>query len=67
FRHFEKGPNWFTYWDQVTMARNRNVGWRIDYFFVTEETMPLVTDAWIEMDVPGSDHCPIGISLKSQS
>lgn len=67
FRHFEKGPNWFTYWDQVTMARNRNVGWRIDYFFVTEETMPLVTDAWIEMDVLGSDHCPIGISLKSQS
>ncbi|MCE9597278.1 MAG: exodeoxyribonuclease III [Spirochaetia bacterium] len=63
FRKFETGPNWYSYWDQVTFARDRNVGWRIDYFFATEETMPHITDAWIEMNVPGSDHCPIGLSI----
>ncbi|MBL8019658.1 MAG: exodeoxyribonuclease III [Leptospirales bacterium] len=63
FRKFEQGPNWYSYWDQVTFARSRNVGWRIDYFFVTEEALEHVTDAWIEMNVEGSDHCPIGLSL----
>jgi len=67
FRKFESGPHWYSYWDQVTMARNRNVGWRIDYFFVTEETLASVTDAWIEMEVPGSDHCPIGLSIKQDA
>ncbi|MCB1139193.1 MAG: exodeoxyribonuclease III [Leptospiraceae bacterium] len=64
FRQFNQEPGQYTYWDQITRARERNVGWRIDYFFVTEETMPLVKNAFIRMDVMGSDHCPIGLELK---
>ncbi|MCB1170890.1 MAG: exodeoxyribonuclease III [Leptospiraceae bacterium] len=64
FRQFNQEPGQYTYWDQITRARERNVGWRIDYFFVTEETMPMVKNAFIRMDVMGSDHCPIGLELK---
>jgi exodeoxyribonuclease-3 len=41
------------------------VGWRIDYFFVSENLLPSVTDAFILPDVMGSDHCPVGITLKT--
>jgi exodeoxyribonuclease-3 len=40
------------------------VGWRIDYFFVSEELRGAVRDAWIDADVPGSDHCPVGLALE---
>ncbi|MBU43421.1 MAG: exodeoxyribonuclease III [Spirochaetaceae bacterium] len=63
FREFNQEPGQYTYWDQITRARDRNVGWRIDYFFVTEETMPLVKNAFNRMDVMGSDHCPVGLEL----
>jgi exodeoxyribonuclease-3 len=45
-------------------ARARNVGWRIDYFFVSEDLLPSVKDAFIMPDVTGSDHCPIGLVLE---
>jgi exodeoxyribonuclease-3 len=45
-------------------ARARNVGWRIDYFFVARETLDRVADALILPEVMGSDHCPVGIHLK---
>ncbi len=64
FRHFHKEPNQYTYWDIKSGARERNVGWRIDYFFVSENLMPSVTGAFIMPGVTGSDHCPIGITLK---
>ncbi|MCS6917983.1 MAG: exodeoxyribonuclease III [Chitinophagales bacterium] len=64
FRHFNQQPGWYTYWDQMTRARERNVGWRIDYFFVTSELMPYVSAANIYMEVMGSDHCPIDLHLK---
>lgn len=64
FRRFEQGAGYYTYWDQVTRARDRNVGWRIDYFFVASEAREAVLDAWLEMEVPGSDHCPLGLALK---
>jgi exodeoxyribonuclease-3 len=63
FRHFNKEPNQYTWWDFKTRARERNVGWRIDYFFVTENLMPAVSKAFIMSEVTGSDHCPIGIIL----
>lgn len=63
FRVFNQQPEQYTYWDQITRARERNVGWRIDYFWVTPDVMPMVTDAAIEMDVMGSDHCPISLTL----
>lgn len=64
FRMFnESGAN-YTYWDQRFRARDRNVGWRIDYFFVSENLKPHVKDAFIQMDVLGSDHCPLGLILE---
>ncbi len=64
FRHFHKEPEQYTYWDLKTGARARNVGWRIDYFFVSKNLLPAVTNAFIQPEVMGSDHCPIGITLK---
>jgi len=63
FRLFnEKGEN-YSWWDYKTAARDRNVGWRIDYFFVSEPLRKKVKQAFIEKDVLGSDHCPIGIEV----
>ncbi|MCX7811983.1 MAG: exodeoxyribonuclease III [Leptospiraceae bacterium] len=64
FRKFDPSPGKYTYWDPITRARERNVGWRIDYFFVTEETVPFVKNAFIQMEVMGSDHCPVGLELE---
>lgn len=64
FRHFTKEPGHYSWWDYKTGARARNVGWRIDYFFVTENLLPNLKRAFILKDVHGSDHCPVGIELK---
>jgi len=64
FRHLHKEPEQYSYWDMKSGARARNVGWRIDYFFVSENLLPSVTDAFILPEVMGSDHCPIGITLQ---
>jgi exodeoxyribonuclease III len=53
----------YSWWDYKTRARERNVGWRIDYFFVSEDLKKQVKNAWIFSDVPGSDHCPVGLSV----
>jgi len=50
--------------DMKTGARERNVGWRIDYFFVTGNLLENVEKAYIMPDVTGSDHCPIALILK---
>lgn len=65
FRHFypEKADA-YTYWDQKTFARERNVGWRIDYFFATPEMMKKIESMEILDSVLGSDHCPIKLVLK---
>ena len=63
FRHFNKEPNNYTWWDLKTRARERNVGWRIDYFFVTENLLSSVSRAFIMPEVMGSDHCPVGVLL----
>jgi len=64
FRHFypEKAQA-YTYWDQKTFARERNVGWRIDYFFVTPGILEKVRKTAILDNVLGSDHCPIELVL----
>ena len=54
----------YTYWDQKTSSRDRNVGWRIDYFFVSSELMKSVSDSSMLSDYMGSDHCPIVLELK---
>ena len=53
----------YSWWSYKTKARAKNIGWRIDYFFVSEELVPHVKDAWIEDTVFGSDHCPVGLEL----
>ena len=64
FREYNKEAGQYTYWDQVTFARAKNVGWRIDYFFISKEMSGMVTDAKIHPSVMGSDHCPIELDLK---
>lgn len=54
----------YSWWTYRYGARSRNAGWRIDYFFVSEELRPAVKDAWIESEVLGSDHCPVGLKLE---
>jgi exodeoxyribonuclease-3 len=66
FRVFDRSPGQYTWWDLKTKARERNVGWRIDYFFVSENLLERLEDAFILKDVQGSDHCPVGITLKQQ-
>lgn len=64
FRHVHGDrPDAYTWWSYKTRARERNVGWRIDYFFVSEELRPHIHDAWIEDQSFGSDHCPVGLAL----
>jgi len=65
FRHFHKEPAQYTWWDLKSGARERNVGWRLDYFFVSEDLLPSVDRAFIMPGVIGSDHCPVGIILKT--
>ena len=63
FRMFNQEPDQYTWWDARGGARARNVGWRIDYFFVDEGFKNKVQAAFIMPDVMGSDHCPIGIEV----
>jgi exodeoxyribonuclease-3 len=63
FRQFNTEPNQYSWWDLKTGARARNVGWRIDYFFVNKEFLPKVKNASIFPQVMGSDHCPVGIEI----
>jgi len=64
FRHFHPDPEQYTWWTYRFKARERNIGWRIDYFFVTEGLIDKVQDSTILKDVYGSDHAPILLRLK---
>jgi exodeoxyribonuclease-3 len=64
FREFDKGPGKYTWWRAFGNARERNVGWRIDYFLVSSSLRPQLKSAFIRPAVEGSDHCPVGIVLK---
>ncbi|MFZ2152666.1 MAG: exodeoxyribonuclease III [Microgenomates group bacterium] len=64
FREFNKEPENYSWWDQITKARLRNVGWRIDYFFVDNKLLPNLKNAFILPEVMGSDHCPVGIEME---
>ena len=65
FRHFHPHTkDAYSYWDQFTHARDRNVGWRIDYFFASDNLKNNIKSAFIESETLGSDHCPIGIEIK---
>jgi exodeoxyribonuclease-3 len=63
FRRFEKGPGHYSWWSQRSGVRERNVGWRIDYVLASTAAMRFVTDAYIQPEVMGSDHCPVGVDV----
>ncbi len=63
FRIFVKDGGHYSWWDYYTRARERNVGWRLDYFFVSEDLADAVEDAYILSDVMGSDHCPVALKI----
>jgi exodeoxyribonuclease-3 len=64
FRVFNKEIVKYSWWDMKSRARERNVGWRIDYFFVNKEFIPYVKNAYILNNVIGSDHCPVGLEIQ---
>jgi len=54
----------YTWWSYLTKARERNAGWRIDYFLVSESLKDRLIDAKIHSDIYGSDHCPVELEIK---
>ncbi|MDQ3020903.1 MAG: exodeoxyribonuclease III [Bacteroidota bacterium] len=64
FRKFNNKPEQYTYWDQVTFKRAKNLGWRIDYFMISKDIVEKVKNAKIYPEVMGSDHCPISIEIE---
>jgi len=63
FRMFNENPDQYTWWSYRTRARERNVGWRLDYFFINKEFKDKIESSYILSDVPGSDHCPVGLDV----
>jgi exodeoxyribonuclease-3 len=66
FRHFYPDTVKYSWWSYRFNARKNNAGWRIDYFFVTQDLIDsgMVKDAYIDNDVYGSDHCPVGLIVE---
>ena len=64
FREFTEGNGHYSWWSFRANARARNVGWRIDYFLISESLRPRLVSAKILADVMGSDHCPVTMELK---
>jgi len=63
FREFCKEGGHYTWWSTPTRARERNIGWRIDYFCIGRRLRPILRSASILAEVMGSDHCPVGVSI----
>lgn len=63
FREFNQEPEQYTWWSFRSAARERNVGWRIDYFLISPSLRKRLKNAYIRQDVMGSDHCPVGIEI----
>ncbi|WP_459200887.1 exodeoxyribonuclease III [Methanococcus sp. CF] len=61
FREFNKEPDNYSWWSYRFNARAKNIGWRIDYFCISESLMGNLKDAFIMPEIMGSDHCPVGI------
>jgi len=64
FRLFNKKPNNYTWWSVRTSSRSKNIGWRVDYFFVSEKLKKNIKSCKHLTKVMGSDHCPISLELK---
>lgn len=64
FRHFTREPGHYTWWSYRANARQKNIGWRLDYHCVNKEMLKRVKACVIHPQVTGSDHCPVSIALK---
>jgi exodeoxyribonuclease-3 len=66
FRHFYPDQVKYSWWSYRSNARKNNAGWRIDYFFVTQDMFDMgwIKDAFIDNDIFGSDHCPVGLDIE---
>jgi len=64
FRLFKQGSGYYTWWSHFAKARERNVGWRIDYFLASAQLKTSIKSSEIHPNIHGSDHCPISITLK---
>ena len=56
-------PKQFSFWETRSDARSSNIGWRIDYFFISDDLEEKLVEAWISPHIMGSDHCPVGVEL----
>jgi len=65
FRLFNNQPNHYTWWDYKTRSRERNVGWRLDYFFVSIKLEKGIKNSGIMPHVMGSDHCPVFLEVST--
>ncbi len=63
FRYYNKDVEKYSWWSYMGAAREKNIGWRIDYFVVSQNIIDKVTDTQIYDNITGSDHCPIGIEI----
>jgi exodeoxyribonuclease-3 len=63
FRHFEKGPNHYSWWSYRGGARQRNVGWRIDYWLASDSLNHALKASRIRPEIHGSDHCPVELEI----
>jgi len=64
FREFEPDGGHYTWWSYQSAARARNIGWRIDYVCLSTTLRKSLGSAFIQPEIPGSDHCPVGITLE---
>ncbi len=67
FREFETGGGHYSWWSYFGKAREKNVGWRIDYFCISPALRPQLKSAYILPEVFGSDHCPVGVDLSIEN
>ena len=63
YRYLYQDKVTYSWWDQFTRARDRNVGWRIDYVFIDEKLKNNLEKAFILDNIYGSDHCPVGVEI----
>ena len=63
FREFQPGPHHYTWWSYRAGARRKNIGWRIDYFFITPDLKERVKKIYHQPEILGSDHCPVIMEL----
>ncbi|MCD0461224.1 exodeoxyribonuclease III [Roseiconus lacunae] len=66
FRHFDQSPGKYTWWTYRSDARSRNIGWRLDYFWVAKRLMKNVVSSDIRAEILGSDHCPVELVLETE-